>query len=623
MNFNETVGSIVYDFAGFTVQKPKNYDSWDADKKAAWDRDSKNFKSAKDVSNWHNNWGKNHGKGGGKGNSGSGIQADISGSNIFQNVGFVSTPSSPVTKQRPTDVTTKDWKSEYQRISNLVGSNQYLSGIKLGGKYQVSHLDKKGNRVVEERTMTQDVLDKANRDLKAYQDQLGILDQQVQDYKDYHSKKHSRKKSKLESAVDQFNLERLNRANDLEVSAAEVQRARDAQSKVRIISETGTKIAEDAAKASGYNLEKAKNVAETNKVNDSEADRQQRRKQGTVAYYMGKLGKNIGGYTDNVGNIIGGAADAWTATTDAVKAADRRIFTVDRSKLNKVTKLDLKKDALLNKAASYEEGSKEQDKYLRKAERAEEKANEKYETARAQKRADSFKTAGNVFGSIKDTLSSKSRARTLAERGQAGVKRREAQIAYAMGDHSFFTKLAAGKSFGSKNAFTRAIGKIPGWMVYGRKENKARKNYATQLSYGGFSVGADMAQTMIHDFSDFDDLMEQTTGEGWQYREYPELAKILDDDKYEKLDQKVMESGEFSEGEGETPPDGIIDSDSLRPGREEVTINDILSKNYYTASPVEKKFQEMIARGFSESNSNPYENFLQSFSDNADTMRMM
>lgn len=376
--------------------------------------------------------------------------------------------------------------------------------------------------------------------------------------------------------------------------------------------------AEAAKKIAESNLGATQADIQSGILKDKDQDRQERRDKGLIGYGLDKVSKNVGAYNSKVGGLIGGATDAILFTAGAIKEADQRLWKPEASKKGDKYREKAKNPAEITKIIGGEHLKNKKARYLEKAAEAD-------ETARAKRRAESFKTGSNVLGAVKDSLSSKSRARTLAERGTAGVKRRDAQIAYALGDHSFFTKLAAGKSFGSRNAFTRTLGKLPGYLTYGRKEAKARKNYATQLSYGGFSEGQKLALSVIHNFSEDDPLMEQTTGEGWQFREYPDLAKIVDDDKYEKLDAQLIEKGEFSENDldmGQTPPDGrVIDSDSLRPGREEVTVENILNKNYYQASPLEKKFQEMLARGFSESDTNPYEEFLQAFSDSADSVR--
>ena len=586
MNFNETVGSIVYDFSRkkslVKVSSQSDYNKYFSNNKKAADI----IRNAKSVE-WAT---KELEKIGIKG-----VKLELKSKNNDQK-----SDSSKPRVNGPSSIHVEDPSFEKVEVDpgRDAGWGREKPGVIYGDEHGNNHLGRGEiypdmekvinhiNKVAEHTTKGAERSAKVNSKIPLYTD------------------RKNKAKIELFEAQTRSEINRLNTDNETYTSQADADRK------------------EHGARGKKADLEGAQydrqNEAEVRK----HADAMDRAKRGTVAHYGDKILRNIDATSGRVGGVISGAADIWENTANAVKAADRRLFDVDKSKVKGYVKHSKKAEELRSLADKASEGDYKNN-LLEKAERAEDKANEKYETARAQKRQESLKTASNVFGSLKDTLSSKSRARTLAERGQAGVKRREAQIAYAMGDHSFFTKLAAGKSFGSRNAFTRAIGKIPGWLMYGRKEGKARKNYATQLAYGGFSEGATLAQTMIHDFSDFDDLMEQTTGEGWQYREYPELAKILDDDKYEKLDQKMMESGEFSEGEGETPPDGIIDSDSLRPGREEVTVNDILSKNYYTASPVEKKFQEMIARGFSESNSTPYENFLQSFSDSADDMRMM
>ena len=346
---------------------------------------------------------------------------------------------------------------------------------------------------------------------------------------------------------------------------------------------------------------------------------------GKGAYYAGKIEEGLNAIGSNSTRMSTALGNAVSGISKGVKQLDDQFFGLKPGE-------KAAGDRLREKVATgnFYGGEWREKRLLRKAAEAD-------STQRFQKRQAAIGTTKDIFGAVKDTVSSKSRARTLAERGTVGEKRREARIAYALGDRSLMTKLAAGKSFGSRNAFTKTVGKLPGYLMFGRREDKNRKNYARQLAYGGmFSELGSRLACMSAMSMDFDDTLVAHTGEGWQYSEYPELAKILDDDKYEKLDAKVLESGEFSEPTikktdfddldgNTTPPDGrIIPSDSLRPGREEVTVDNILNKNYYQAPALEKKFQEMLARGFSEEQSDgptPYENFLNKFSDSAESLR--
>ena len=251
-----------------------------------------------------------------------------------------------------------------------------------------------------------------------------------------------------------------------------------------------------------------------------------------------------------------------------------------------------------------------------KIDRQLEKAAEKDADALSQARygavVGTVNTGKDMLGAVKDAVSAKSRAQTVAMYGQEGIQQRNARIAYALGDRSLTTKIAAGKV--GKNTITHFLGKhlLTNTIGGGNKVKRNVRNY-----YRGFSE--DVANYIS--FSEGPTL-EETSGEGWQEYEWGALSSILDKiEEYQKLDQKLLEQGEFSE-ESETPTDGrvILDSRTLRPGyNDEVTVDDILTKNYYEASDIEKKFQEMITKGFSQDPT--YESYLESLSSEADMMR--
>lgn len=400
---------------------------------------------------------------------------------------------------------------------------------------------------------------------------------------------------------------------------------------------------EDKATQAENKLKKTRSKIERRVAKDAEKDRQSKREKGVLGFYAGRL-------NTNVGSVLDSASTLYDTIDSGLGKLDTQIF--GPSTVGKTSKSRKAVDKILEAKPStgpvdsgvyaslakgktltseeYDLLNSKQKKLYDKAAKSDEDART---TARSRKIRSAVQTTGDVVGAAKDTISSKSRARTLAERGLVGEKRRDARIAYALGDRSLGTKLAAGRSLGSKNAFTRFIGRFPAWATYGRRENKNRKNYAKQLAYsGGFSegeIGVVLGLLTSHDFSENEDLMNKTTGEGWQYREYPELVKLIDDDKYEKMDQSLIEKGEFSELDqvDETPQDApIVNSSDIAQHTAtseigEVSISNILNKNYYEASPLEKKFQEMAARGFSEDEPRTYEDLLQTISDGADMMR--
>ena len=550
----------------------------------------------------------------------------------------LATPSSSSSSKPVIDVTSPQWNDNFNRLVSQLATNTEIIGKKVGEKHKF-YL---GNGKSEERALTQQDIDKALSLAENQEFQLNEMRGQREAY--LKSKGKSNRKSideKLDEAQKNYTINEYARANEARNSDLNLKISRDSRANIAETAELGAKISKETANAKEDNLRGTKAQSEEKgiKHQDEKDDAKhelwrESNKNGYVKTYGKLLDKEVGSAFDVAG-------DLYDTVTSKAGQLDKRIFgDVTIGKTSK-SKKALEKMGGVNKSVydsliagntltkeQYDSLTDKQKKYYDKAAKADEDART---TRRARSIKNAVQTTGDVIGATKDTISSKSRARTLAERGIVGEKRRDARIAYALGDRSLFTKLAAGKSLGSKNAFTRFVGKFPAWATYGRRENKNRKNYAKQLAYNaGFSegeVGMVLGLLSSHDFSD----NEEMHGEGWQYREYPELAKLIEDDKYEKMDADLIEKGEFSELDqvDEVAPEApVVDSSEIAQHtqtsqQDEVSVSSILNKNYYEASPVEKRFQEMVARGFSqdEEKVNSYENFLEKFSESADTVR--
>lgn len=523
---------------------------------------------------------------------------------------FMSSAPNP---KKTIDVTTVDFKNRFEGLNASLARALEVNDKGVGAQHTFT--DSKGRSY--SRKITAGDIEVANNTIANSRQQLNLMNaQRVEALKNLTSnaseEELAKLRSELEKAKINYDINEVGRQSKYQDSKLDDALNQHTNNIFNRNSEGANK--------------RAKLDAETNQVNRQDEKEgakhelwQKAHKQGYVKTYGKLLDKEVGSAFDVAGDLYD------TVTSKAGKL-DKRIWKESESEKGK--KLREKADNLVNLWGDEEALKKKQEALRKKADKADEDART---TRRARSIKNAVQTTGDVIGATKDTISSKSRARTLAERGLVGEKRRDARIAYALGDRSLFTKLAAGKSLGSKNAFTRFVGKFPAWVTYGRRENKNRKNYAKQLTYNaGFSegeVGIVLGLLSSHDFSD----NEEMHGEGWQYREYPELAKIVEDDKYEKMDADLIEKGEFSELDqvDEVAPEApIVDSSEIAQHtqtsqQDEVSLSSILNKNYYEASPVEKKFQEMIARGFSqdEEKVNSYENFLEKFSESADTVR--
>ena len=213
-----------------------------------------------------------------------------------------------------------------------------------------------------------------------------------------------------------------------------------------------------------------------------------------------------------------------------------------------------------------------------------------------------FKKMKKGVGAIKDTsgalldaVSSKHAAKSAREKGAGGVKARDARIAYMLGDRSLGTKVMSGKVFKGSNFLTRFANKKISKAAIGHYNNKgfsedttideidARRDYENQA----------IAFMLNKDYSKFEDFSEIAR---------PTVVK------QSKVGMEKLDTGETLVDAAELP--------YIKEGSGVESPMDILEKNYYVASPEEKRFQESLTMGFSEdgSNGNDYEKTLESLS---------
>lgn len=201
----------------------------------------------------------------------------------------------------------------------------------------------------------------------------------------------------------------------------------------------------------------------------------------------------------------------------------------------------------------------------------------------------------DTSGALLDAVSSKHAAKSAREKGAGGVKARDARIAYMLGDRSLGTKVMSGKLFKGSNFLTRFANKNISKAAVKHYNNKgfsedttideidARRDYENQA----------IAFMLNKDYSKFEDFSEIAR---------PTVVK------QSKVGMEKLDTGETLVDAAELP--------YIKEGSGIESPMDILEKNYYVASPEEKRFQESLTMGFSEdgSNGNDYEKTLESLS---------
>ena len=290
-----------------------------------------------------------------------------------------------------------------------------------------------------------------------------------------------------------------------------------------------------------------------------------------------------------------------------------------------------KADKLTTKATELQKEYKKvkkEDVQSDKADKLGAKANELQQSERVQAFGKSIKTAGDAGSLGLDFISSKHRDRTIREGGYEELDRKKAQIAYALGDRSLSTKIASGRGL---------LGKL-----HTSKIRSNRKRYARSLQYGlGFSEN-DLQNLSLILSKDFSDETDEVPELSWQPEEYAKLNAILTTD-FETLDEQVAlekSQNNFSEEEEESDnPDLEVQTDNptddpkIDKGETELAVdydnldNDalvkILNTSFYRVNDEEKRYQESIAKGFSDEDreSDAYGEFLEGFSTFIDSSR--
>lgn len=303
------------------------------------------------------------------------------------------------------------------------------------------------------------------------------------------------------------------------------------------------------------------------------------------------------------------------------------VKTLDTSSERDVAKADKLSKKAIELEKEYKKVKKE-DVQSDKADKLGAKANELQQSERVQAFGKSVKTAGDAGSLGLDFISSKHRDRTIREGGYEELDRKKAQIAYALGDRSLSTKIASGRGL---------LGKL-----HTSRIRSNRKRYARSLQYGlGFSEN-DLQNLSLILAKDFSDETDEVPELSWQPEEYAKLNAILTTD-FETLDEQVAlekSQNNFSEEEGESDnPDSEVQTDNpsddpkIDKGETELAVdydnldNDalvkILNTSFYKVNDEEKRYQESIAKGFSDEDreSDAYGEFLEGFSSFIDSSR--
>ena len=243
---------------------------------------------------------------------------------------------------------------------------------------------------------------------------------------------------------------------------------------------------------------------------------------------------------------------------------------------------------------------KERENYLNRAESA--KASARADLAKAvqkdkEKRDErAFKKGAKVVSTTKDvadsalSMISKTHAAKEARRiGAGGVQARNARVAYLLGDRSKATRLMSGHYFEGNNAVSRYLNK------------KLTKSAIKKVNERGFSDDLDLLK-----LREAEAISYMLSKDYTQFEDFSEIARptVV---KTSKIGKEELENGKVLSDEVDIP---YVKEQSML--KDPV---DLLEKNYYQASPEEKKFQESLFIGFSEeSDGGNYEKTLESLS---------
>ena len=233
----------------------------------------------------------------------------------------------------------------------------------------------------------------------------------------------------------------------------------------------------------------------------------------------------------------------------------------------------------------------------------------------------SVQTTSDVAKAGLALISKKARRKQLEEEGVDAVNARNARIAYALGDRSLQTRLAAGK-VSPLNSLLHPI-----------------------QSYKRHQINSNIRANRNVGFSENPEITEYYSGEGWKEKENEAIARLLDID-YSKLEEQqnfaeLRPSQNYSQSLIGT--EKLIDDSSDSPSKtinsvvettaipnhlkeSDVTkISEVLEKSYYSPSPAEKFLQEKLSRGFSENEKidMEYENKLEDIYQRASSSRIV
>lgn len=280
-----------------------------------------------------------------------------------------------------------------------------------------------------------------------------------------------------------------------------------------------------------------------------------------------------------------------------------------------------------------EESNREIARLEKKRAKARAKLAEAESTDKARKIASVVSGIGAAGSALKTTVSSKARDELLQREGKVGLERRSAQLGYMIGMRDDDTKIALGIYHGKnplkriaqankkaelkrninqyRNARLRAsrAPAVPSYYPY--TPNMPLYAYSSPM---GFSESKGLTKILNTDFSE-PNAVEASLPE-WKVKELQGLQGILNYD-FESIDAKIAKErqGDMSE---ESKKSSDKEKDELKidyDSQDDDPLKLVIEDSYYKAPEYEKKYQEMIARGFAEDenhSSNLYESFLNS-----------
>ena len=275
--------------------------------------------------------------------------------------------------------------------------------------------------------------------------------------------------------------------------------------------------------------------------------------------------------------------------------------------------------------------AKAQDKLERKKEKLSQKFDSKVNEARFKdKEIENQMAFDKLKGSVRTTsdvakaglalISKKARRKQLEEEGVDAVNARNARIAYALGDRSLQTRLAAGK-VSPLNSLLHPV------RAY--KRHQINSNIRANRDVG---------------FSENPEITEYYSGEGWKERESEAISRLLDIDysKFEEQDfaelrpsqnysQSLIGTEKLIDNSSDSPSqtiNSVVNSTTIPNHLRETDvskISEVLEKSYYSPSPAEKFLQEKLSRGFSENEKidTEYENMLEDIYQRASSSRII